>query len=85
MIVTNHWPQMPSQPINTDAERIVAIAESKLRESHYFAVREIRCQFHDGVLILRGQVSSFYLKQVAQSLVCNIEKVAHIDNRLRVV
>lgn len=47
--------------------------------------REIRCDFDAGVLTLRGNVPSFYLKQVLQSILKDIPGVARIDNRVDVV
>lgn len=80
MIAVTNEPQRTER----ETDRIVTLVESKLRESHYLALRVVTCQFHKGVLILRGRVPSFYLKQVAQSVVRNIEGVAQIDNRLEV-
>ena len=47
--------------------------------------REITCDYAEGVLILRGRVPSFYLKQVLQSLVSDTPGVHRIDNRVDVV
>ena len=63
---------------------IRAEAEARLRRSPYAELRRISCELHDGVLILRGRVSCYYLKQVAQHSVCRLEGVVEIDNRLDV-
>ena len=84
MIATVHSPRLTTKQANPKTCLVVALAESKLREGHYLALREVTCQFCEGVLILRGRVPSFYLKQVAQTVVRNIEEVAPIDNRLEV-
>ena len=47
--------------------------------------REITCQYKDGVLILRGNVPSFYLKQVLQSILKDTPGVRRIDNRVDVI
>jgi len=47
---------------------VQAEAHSRLRNSGYQELRLVSCDFHEGVLTLRGQVSSFFLKQVAQEL-----------------
>jgi len=39
-----------------------------LTSSSYPAVRQVSCDWEHDVLILRGQVPTFYLKQVVQSL-----------------
>jgi len=59
-------------------------AEARLRHSPYRELRRVSCELHDGVLMLRGRVSSYYLKQMAQQLVCRLEGVVEIDNRLDV-
>lgn len=40
----------------------------ELRASRYSEVRRVECDEYDGYLVLTGNVSSFYLKQIAQSL-----------------
>ena len=47
--------------------------------------REISCEYHEGVLTLRGSVPSFYLKQVLQSILKDVPGVERIDNRVDVV
>ncbi len=47
--------------------------------------REIACDYREGVLTLRGNVPSFYLKQVLQSILKDVPGVARIDNRVDVV
>jgi osmotically-inducible protein OsmY len=48
-------------------------------------LRLVSCDFHEGVLTLRGQVSSFYLKQVAQELIRRLDGAEEINNHLEVV
>jgi osmotically-inducible protein OsmY len=47
--------------------------------------REIRCDYEGGILTLHGNVPSFYLKQVLQSILKDVPGVARIDNRVEVV
>ncbi|MGO9115872.1 MAG: BON domain-containing protein [Thermoguttaceae bacterium] len=44
----------------------------------------VACEFHEGVLALRGRVPSFYLKQMAQTLIRGLDGVGEINNRLEV-
>ena len=60
-------------------------AKSKLQQSDYYGVRAVSCKFHEGVLTLDGQVPNYYLKQIAQTLVYQIEGVEELNNRVRVV
>lgn len=59
-------------------------AQSRLRKSGYHELHLISCEFHEGVLTLRGRVSTFYLKQVAQTLIRALDGVGQVNNRLEV-
>jgi osmotically-inducible protein OsmY len=72
-------------PLVQEREIIAARVESCMRRSGYYELRGVSCGFHEGVLILRGRVPSFHLKQVAQSLVFHLDGVQEVSNRLEVV
>lgn len=82
--------QTESRPIEssstvTDAEQqVLQRAKRCFATSAYFALRRVACAYHEGVLILRGRVPSFYLKQVAQTIVKNAVEGIQIDNRIEV-
>jgi osmotically-inducible protein OsmY len=59
-------------------------AEQRLRGSSYRALHNISCLAADGVLYLRGGVSSHYLKQVAQELVCGVDGARQVVNLIEV-
>jgi osmotically-inducible protein OsmY len=59
-------------------------AQRLLDESNYLALRRLQCEFRDGHLVLRGRVPTFYLKQMAQTLVRQLPQVQQIENRLDV-
>jgi len=70
------------------AERIRAVEDevrAALEQSGYAAIRNITFELNDGELTLRGQVPSYYMKQIAVSTVAKVAGVALIYNRLRVV
>lgn len=69
----------------TQSARIADVARERLSGTSYQFLRFVDCCFQNGVLTLRGRVPSFYLKQMAQSLLANIEGVDRIDNRVDVV
>ena len=75
------------QELGLSKERPVvqAEAQSRLRKSGYHELCLVSCDFHEGVLTLRGCVSSFYLKQVAQELIRRLDGVEEVNNRLEVV
>jgi hypothetical protein len=66
-------------------EAILAEARSRFIRSPYHELHDINCDFREGVLILRGRVPSYFIKQVAQSAVFSLEDIAEIDNRLEVI
>lgn len=61
------------------------MAESRLRQNGWLMVRELSCQFRDGVLILRGRLPTDYLKQLAQTAVADLQGVRQIVNEIDVV
>ena len=64
---------------------ITEIAEGRFQSSSYPCLRKISCVDHGGVLILRGRVSSFFHKQIAQTLVGDIEGVKEVINQIEVI
>ena len=62
-----------------DVQKLV---ERRLRNSSYAPIRRVSFNYHEGVLILRGRVPSYYLKQIAQTLVRNVKGVDVVVNRL---
>jgi osmotically-inducible protein OsmY len=59
-------------------------ARDRLSRSPYSELGRITSSFHRGVLMLRGCVTSQYLKQVAQELVSRLEGVDAIVNQIEV-
>lgn len=58
--------------------------ESVLRDSSYPALRRLSCCYDAGVLIIQGRVSSYYLKQMAQTLLGRLSGVRTINNQVEV-
>jgi osmotically-inducible protein OsmY len=65
-------------------ERIEESAQGRLLGSSYFALRNVGCVYRDGVLTLRGSLPTYYLKQMAQSLVAETEGVTAVVNQIEV-
>ena len=61
------------------------LAERRLRSNPYLALKNVSCEWLDGVLVLRGCLPSYYLKQIAQEAVASLEGVGRIDNQIQVV
>jgi osmotically-inducible protein OsmY len=64
---------------------VEATVRSQLRAAPYAVLRQIACEFRDGVVLLHGRVPSFYMKQVAQNIVHCVEGVSEVRNHLDVV
>jgi osmotically-inducible protein OsmY len=65
--------------------RIEEVAEGHLRRSGYLALRDIGCTCREGVVTLRGCLPTYYLKQIAQHVVAELEGVCGIINRIEVL
>jgi osmotically-inducible protein OsmY len=71
--------------IDVEHDAVLRMAALKLLgQSPFIAIRAIRCEVQDGVLTLRGSVASFYLKQVALSVVRELKQVRAIHNDVEV-
>ena len=50
-------------------EAILGEARQRLQARGYEELRSITCEYHEGMIILRGRLSSFFLKQLAQEAI----------------
>lgn len=53
-----------------------------LRTSPYRELQSVHCELDGRVLTLRGQVSSYYMKQLAQAILRNVQSIERIHNAL---
>ena len=75
----------PPTPTRTPRPGPEELAEGCLRRNPYLALKSVSCEWRDGVLVLRGCLPSYYLKQVAQEVVARLEGVQAVDNQLQVM
>lgn len=68
-----------ANPVGHQVERV---AHDRLGQCGYGPLRSVACEYRDGVLTLNGSVPTFYLKQVAQAALKDLQHVRQIDNRL---
>jgi osmotically-inducible protein OsmY len=61
-------------------DSVTESARERLRRSPYLPVRLLACEFDRGVLRLRGRLSSFYQKQLAQEAVAGLSGVEEVIN-----
>ena len=71
--------------VDSQLARVSEVAKQRLRDSPFMSLRQLRCRIEGRVLVLEGKVPSFYLKQVAYTLVRDLHDVAPIDDRITVV
>ena len=83
-MIEDHPISLESLVLSTLMEDVQTRAQAKLRACPYREVQKTTCLFHKGVLLLQGTVSSYYLKQIAQTVLMRVEGVRHIVNTIRV-
>ena len=61
-------------------------AVQRLHDSGYYELRKVECEYdpHCRILTLRGRVSSYFIKQMAQALMADLSEVRRIHNLLEV-
>jgi osmotically-inducible protein OsmY len=64
------------------ADELVEAAEECLRQR---AIRTVSCEYEQGVLLLRGQVPSYYHKQLIQEAVIRLKDETQVANEVEVV
>ena len=55
-----------------------------LRSSGYAALRKLRCDVREAVVILHGVLPSYYLKQMAQTIVLRLDGIHSVRNLVEV-
>lgn len=66
-------------------EVTLELVRRALQHCGYDQLRRIKSYCHHGRVVLQGRVATYYLKQVAQEVVLNIEGVRDVDNDLHVI
>jgi len=73
-----------SEP-ETSLASINELAERRIHSNPYLALKGISCDCLDGVLFLRGFLPTYYLKQLAQEAVADLNRVERIDNQIQIL
>lgn len=66
------------------AEAVASAVRKRLRQSGYPQLAAIECIAEGDEIVLVGEVTTFYLMQVAQTLTKQVGGIEKIDNRLTV-
>ena len=70
----------------TPSHELARAATKRLRSACYPSIQGLSCECDDrGVLYLRGRLSSYYQKQLAQEAVAHLPGVVEIVNQAEVV
>ena len=67
------------------SRRVVEGAEHCLRNNSYLALKNVSCEYNEGVLTLRGCLPTYYLKQIAQTAVARVAGVERVNNEIEVI
>jgi osmotically-inducible protein OsmY len=67
------------------SRHVAAVAQARLGASSHRALSAIFCKCDQGVLVLRGSLSTYFHKQMAQEIVADIEGVKQVVNQIEVV
>lgn len=67
------------------SERIAQVAKERIRHESHLAMQRIWCAVERNQLLLRGQVPSYYHKQLAQEVVAGLEGVERVVNEIEVI
>jgi osmotically-inducible protein OsmY len=72
-------------PEPAEDQRIAAEITERIRQNPYAAIRQLSCEFREGVAILRGSVPTFHARQVAIELARAVDGVQVLDDRIQVI
>ncbi|XZE19752.1 hypothetical protein SH449x_005080 [Pirellulaceae bacterium SH449] len=70
---------------HSDGHEMLVSALYQFQSCHYYQIRLLSCEIFEGILIIRGQVCSYYLKQLAQERLRLLTGMDQIMNQIDVV
>jgi hypothetical protein len=73
----------PEAPAEAD-DRLSAAAAARLRSCGHRPLWSLRCEVRGGVVFLSGVLPTFYLKQLAQTVLLRLEEVRGVKNLVEV-
>jgi osmotically-inducible protein OsmY len=81
-------PTQATQPgcgiLGTEDDRLHSAALKVLHSCGYAGLRRLRCEATDAVVIVHGVVPSYYLKQMAQTIVQRLDGIRSVVNLVEV-
>jgi osmotically-inducible protein OsmY len=73
-----------SAAVLTNDQRIATALRDRIQQSPYLPIRQLTCEFREGVAILRGTVPTYFTRQVAITLALSVDSVEVLDDRIQV-
>jgi osmotically-inducible protein OsmY len=67
-----------------DDDDLRSAALDRLQSSGYAALRRLQCQVTEGVVIVHGLVTSYFLKQMAQTVIQQLDGIQRVTNLVEV-
>ena len=74
---------LPNDSPSSNAQLARAV-ETRMRTCHYWHLRSITCESKQGVVTILGRVPSYYLRDLAERLVSQVDGVEEIVNLIQV-
>ena len=75
----------PTMERTSSSHELARAARKRLKSTSYLGIRGLSCECDDrGVLYLRGRLSSYYQKQLAQEAAADLPGIAEIVNQAEV-
>ena len=81
---TNQATTVSSSAVLSNDQRIAAALRDRIQQSPYLPIRQLTCEFREGVAILRGTVPTYYTRQIAIALAHSVDGVQELDDRIQV-
>ncbi len=84
--ITSHEPKNGAHDDSSlTAKAVVDVAKQRIHHQPHLAFQPIWCEYEGGRLFLRGQVPSFYHKQLAQEAIIAMADIDQVVNDIEVV
>lgn len=77
-------PALPAACSSSGTLSLSVKVERALQSTAYSALRGVRVSVHDEVVVLRGRVPTFHMKQIAQAAAGSVPGVREVRNELDV-
>jgi hypothetical protein len=83
MIVISSQPR-ECEFVSSRDRQIYIAAKGALSDSKYASLRQLNCRVFEGIVEISGTVSSFYLKQLAQAAILQLNRESRVRNLVEV-